>query len=134
MEFVQVISYGNYVEANIALSMLQDESINCHLLDENTTTLINISGGMRLMVHHSQVDRAMQILKNVEIEFLKTVECPQCHHHGFKVKYVTIDVGHFLPRLVRILLNLFSKDETRAQVKHYICNNCGKEFEEIPSS
>jgi len=132
MEFVQLASYGNYVEANIALSMLQEEGINCHLLYETTATLINTYGGMRLMVYASQTERAKELLKNVEIEFLKTLECPQCHNHGFKLKYVTIDVGNFLPRLVRTVLNLISKDETKAQIKHYVCDNCNKEFEDLP--
>jgi type III secretory pathway lipoprotein EscJ len=67
MSFIQVRSFDNYIEANIVLNMLQHYDINCHLKDEYTVTidpfLSPALGGMKLMVHHSQVERAMELLE-----------------------------------------------------------------------
>lgn len=129
---MNIASYNNYVEANIAMTLLQDEGINCHLQDENTATLINFYGGMRLMVHHSQVERAAEILKTVESEYLKTIECPHCKNHSLEIKMITEDHGKHLPAFIRLFARLFSKDGTTHQVKHYRCTNCKKEFDELP--
>ena len=61
MEFVQLRSFDNYIEANIVLNMLRHYNINCHLKDENIITidpfLSPAIGGMKLMVHHAHVER-----------------------------------------------------------------------------
>jgi len=88
MEFVYVNSYNNYIEANIALSMLQDEGINCHLTDENINSLLNMHSGMRLMVYHSQAERAIKVLKNAEKKYLETIACSNCKNHSLEIKLV----------------------------------------------
>lgn len=70
MDFVQIRTFDNYIYANIALGMLQDAGINCHLKDEYTITidpfLSPALGGMKLMVHPSQVQRAIELLEQTE--------------------------------------------------------------------
>ena len=70
MGFVEVRSYDNYIEAHLMLGRLRDEFINCHLLNENSVTidpfLSNAIGGIKLMVAESQVERAIEIIKEVE--------------------------------------------------------------------
>jgi hypothetical protein len=70
MDFVQIRTFDNYIYANITLGMLQDAGINCHLKDEYTITidpfLSPALGGMKLMVHPSQVQRAIELLENTE--------------------------------------------------------------------
>jgi hypothetical protein len=70
MEFVQVYAFGNYVYAHIRMGMLQEEGINCHLKDEFTLTidplLSPMLGGIKLMVESSQVQRAIELLKETE--------------------------------------------------------------------
>ncbi len=121
MGFVLIKTYGNYIE------------------DENTLTIINMASGMRLMVHESQVGRATEILQHAEEEFLNSLPCPVCHQKmGFEIKQVTenhaaalkdIPFGGFI-RFISRLLN----DETTAEVKHYVCNNCHTEFDNLPST
>jgi DNA-directed RNA polymerase subunit RPC12/RpoP len=125
-------SFNNYIEANIILNMLQDAGINCHLEDENTITIVNLSTGMRLMVYHTQVERAMEILKDTEDRFLKSVACPTCGHHSLEIKMVTVDLKPQLGRLLSLLSNWFSKEGTMVELKNYYCNNCGAHFEDIP--
>jgi hypothetical protein len=70
MEFVELRSFYNYIYAHIALSMLQDAGINCHLKNEYTITLDPFLspalGGMKLMVHSSQAQRALELLRQTE--------------------------------------------------------------------
>ncbi len=66
MEYVMLKTFDNYIEANIAVGMLQSENINCHLKDEHTITIDPLLspalGGMKLMVHAAQAERALQLL------------------------------------------------------------------------
>jgi putative signal transducing protein len=68
--FMEVRSYDNYIEAHLILGRLQDEFINCHLLNENSVTidpfLSNAIGGIKLMVAEPQVERALEIIKETE--------------------------------------------------------------------
>jgi hypothetical protein len=72
MDFVAIRSFDNYVTAHIVLNMLQDAGINCHLKDENIITLDPFLspaiGGMKLMVHRSQAERAEALLAETERE------------------------------------------------------------------
>ena len=70
MDFIPIRSFDNYVYAHITLSMLQDAGINCHLENEHTITvdpfLSPALGGIKLMVHPSQVQRATELLESTE--------------------------------------------------------------------
>lgn len=70
MNFIQLRSFDNYIHANIQLGMLQDKGINCHLADEYIVTLDPLLspaiGGMKLMVHETQADRAMRLLEETD--------------------------------------------------------------------
>ncbi len=75
MNFVQLRSFDNYINANIQLGMLQDEGINCHLMDEYIITLDPLLspaiGGMKLMVHATQAQRAIKLLEQVDGQDLR---------------------------------------------------------------
>ena len=70
MNFQNLRSFDNYIHANIQLGMLQEEGINCHLQDEYIITIVPFLapaiGGMKLMVHETQVQRAMALLEAVD--------------------------------------------------------------------
>ena len=70
MKFVLLRSFDNYISAHIALSMLQDAGINCHLENENSVTidpfLSPAIGGIRLMVYSTQSARAAGLLSEVD--------------------------------------------------------------------
>jgi DNA-directed RNA polymerase subunit RPC12/RpoP len=138
MGFVLIKTFGNYIEANIALSMLEQEGINCHIEDENTLTILNMASGMRLMVYETQVERAFEILQDAEKEYLNNLLCPDCNHRGFEIKYVkeSHESGlNSLPfgRIFAFLSKTLSKEGTTMEVKHYVCSTCKKEFNDLPS-
>jgi len=68
MQFILLAIYHNYIEAHIALGMLEDNNINCHLVNEHTSSidpvLSTANGGIRLMVAAPQAERALELLQN----------------------------------------------------------------------
>ena len=66
MKFIVVRSYDNYIDAHITMGKLKEEGVNCWLKDENSSTiapfLTLITGGIKLMVAETQVERALEIL------------------------------------------------------------------------
>ena len=132
MEYIQLRSFDNYIEANIVLNMLQHEGINCHLKDENVITIDPLLspalGGMKLMVHHSQVERAWDLMDKAEEQYLKTIPCPVCKAHALKAVSYTKQYKCKLAALVSMLLNGQSVEIT----KMYKCSACGYDFKEIP--
>jgi DNA-directed RNA polymerase subunit RPC12/RpoP len=138
MGFVLLKSFNNYIEAHIALSMLEEEGINCHIEDEHTVTILNFSSGMRLMVYDSQLERSREILKLSELEYLKTIVCPNCKQKALEIKYVMQDDNIALKkmpfgRFISMMSRLISKDDNQTEVKHYVCTNCHKEYEDLPT-
>jgi hypothetical protein len=134
MDYVPIRSFDNYIEANIVLHMLQNANINCHLKDENIITIDPLLspalGGMKLMVHHTQLERAWDLMSEAEERFLKDIPCPVCKKHQLKI--VSIEKKHKckLGALASMLLNGKSVEVT----KIYKCAACGYDFKELPDT
>lgn len=138
MGFVLLKSFNNYIEAHIALSMLEEQGINCHIEDEHTVTILNFSSGMRLMVYDSQLERSREILKLAELEYLKTIACPNCKQKTLEIKYVMQDDRIALQKMplggfISLMSRLLSREDNKTEVKHYVCSNCHKEYEDLPT-
>ena len=132
MNFVELRSFDNYIEANIVLNMLQHANISCHLKDEYTVTIDPLLspalGGMKLMVHTSQVERAWDMMETAEEQYLKSVPCPVCKTHSLKVISVTRKHRCKLAALASMLLNGKSVEVS----KIYQCSSCGYDFKTFP--
>ena len=134
MEYVQLRSFDNYIEANIVLNMLRHEHINCHLQDENIITIDPLLspalGGMKLMVHHAHIERAWDLMDKAEEQYLKSIPCPICKAHALKAISYTKKYKCKLSALVSMLLNGKSVEVG----KMYQCSACGYDFKELPVS
>ena len=132
MDFVELRSFDNYIEANIVLNMLRHNNINCHLKDEHIVTinplLSNAIGGMKLMIHHAHMERAWDLMEKAEQEYLKNIACPVCHAHTLKTISVTKIHRNKLAALASMLLNGHSVEVN----KMYKCSRCGYDFKELP--
>lgn len=132
MDYIELRSFDNYIEANIVLNMLQHQNINCHLKDEHIITvdplLSPALGGMKLMVHHSQVERAWDMLEKAEKDYLKTIPCPVCKAHMLEIVSITKKHSCKLAALASMLLNGHSVEVT----KMYRCRKCGYDFKDLP--
>src|SRR5437763_16266891 len=89
MEYFEIRSFDNYIEANIVLNMLQHANINCHLKDEHIVTIDPLLspalGGIKLMVHHFHAERAWDMMEEAERRYLRSIPCPVCKAHKLKV-------------------------------------------------
>ena len=134
MDFVQLRSFDNYIEANIVLTMLRHFNISCHLKDENIITIDPLLspaiGGMKLMVHHTHVARAWDLMDKAEQEYLKNIACPVCHAHALKAVSITRQHRCKLAALASMLLN----GQPVEVKKIYRCGNCNYDFRELPKA
>lgn len=132
MDYIQLRSFDNYIEANIVLNMLRSASITCHLKDENVITIDPLLspalGGIKLMVLHSNIERAWDMMDSAEREYLKSIPCPVCKTHKLQKEVITKKHSCRLGALASMLLNGRSVELTQI----YRCTNCGYDFKELP--
>ena len=128
---VQVRSFDNYIYANILLSRLKDAGIDCYLKDENTITIDPLLspaiGGMKLMVHTSDLPRVNQLLDEFENDFLRTLSCPNCHNNNIQRLVKKSGPANVV---AAFLARLFHGSEVLETVT-YRCSYCGYSIDDI---
>ena len=132
MNFVQLRSYDNYVNANMQLSILKAEDIQCYLKDEFTLGvdpgLSPALGGMKLMVDELQYTAAQKILDDCDKEYLETIACPNCHAHTLSQVVQIREPSGFFERLKFMIVN---GQEIEIK-KYYQCSTCGEKMDALP--
>ena len=133
MTFVPLRTFDNYIEANIVMNMLIASGINAHLKDELTVTIDPLLspalGGMKLMVHYTQIERAWELLEDAEQQYLKSIPCPVCKAHALTIVSITKKYKCRLSALINMLISGKSVE----LVKMYQCANCGYDFKDLPA-
>jgi DNA-directed RNA polymerase subunit RPC12/RpoP len=133
MNYVQLRSFDNYMEANIVLNMLRDADVTCHLKDEHVITIDPLLspaiGGMKLMVHPEHVQKAWDLMDAAEEQYLKGIPCPICRSHALTTVSITKRHSSKLAALASMLLNGQSVEVT----KMYKCTECGYDFKDLPA-
>jgi hypothetical protein len=133
MELVVIRTFSNYFSANITLTRLQANGVECYLKDEYTVTidplLTNAIGGIKLVVKKKDEDEARRLLQQFDIEYMKTATCPQCGAHDFSY----IEKPGATNFVTAILSWLFT---SYAVVPNYMytCGNCGYESTTLPET
>jgi len=132
MNFRKIASYDNFILANMALGLLQENDINCHLKDENIVTidpLLNPAvGGIKLMVAETDYPAAIVILREAEENYLKEIPCPACKSCNLAIEEKTNTPESFWGKLK----NQIAYGQTSIYTKQYICENCKSVYTEIP--
>lgn len=130
MKFVIAAVYDNYISANLAQGLLENENINCWLKDELTVTvqpfLTQAMDGIKLMVAEPQLGRAMDILKRTKEEVNQQNACPKCG--STKIEF--INTSRKASSIIGTIANALLATSTKAsdgQVFH--CFDCGHEYE-----
>jgi hypothetical protein len=133
MNFIQLRSYDNYLNANMQLSILKEEGINCYIKDEYTITIDPLLspaiGGMKLMVDELQIDSAKQILEESDKAFLKTIACPNCGQHALEHIVQIKNPDGFFQKIKFMIIN----GQEQEIKKYYQCSSCGFKFNELPA-
>jgi predicted nucleic acid-binding Zn ribbon protein len=131
MDLVTVKTFDSYFLANIILSRLHAEGVECYLKDEATVTmdpiLTNAIGGIKLVVKNENAASVTDILKGYDEEYLNAATCPKCGAHQFS--YIARPgVTNFLTAIVTSLFGGYAV----APEYVYQCGNCGYETERLP--
>lgn len=134
MDFKQIASYDNYMIANMTLGMLLENNINCHLKDEHIVTidpLLNPAiGGIKLMVAEAHCERAINLIKEAEVNYLNDIACPSCKSHSLVVEETTDSPDTFWGKLK----NQIAYGQSEIYSKKYRCQACNTTFSELPSA
>jgi predicted RNA-binding Zn-ribbon protein involved in translation (DUF1610 family) len=133
MKTVILQTFDNYFYANITLTKLQSEGIQCYLKDEYTVTidplLSNAIGGIKLAVFENDVEKASQLLKQYHDEYIKAVECPDCGLCAIELVSVVMVENIF----VKIISKIFSNNSLPIE-QVYKCKSCGYESKSMPQN
>lgn len=133
MELVTVKSFDNYFTANIFLTRLQSDGIECWLKDENTVTidpiLSNAIGGIKIVVKKEQEDKVTKLLRAYHIEYMLSATCPKCGSNSFS----QITKPKASNYLTAIITWMFSSYAIAAEYV-YQCGNCGYECDTLPDA
>jgi hypothetical protein len=134
MNFISIRTYDNYISANLALSLLKEGSVNCHIKDEYTVTIDPLLspalGGMKLMVEESDQEKALDILAHAEELYLATIDCPVCHHNTLRLVTQVTQFDTWGGKLRSMLVN----GQEQEVKKFYHCDTCNQDFTELPPS
>ena len=130
---VTVKTFDNYFSANIILSRLQQNGIECFLVDEHTVTidpmLSNAIGGIKLSVRKENQEMVIQVLQAYEAEYLKAAKCPRCG--ACDVLLVPRqDAGNVITSILTWLFSSYA-----VSVKNvYQCQQCKYESSTLPEN
>lgn len=132
MEFITLGSYPNYVDAHIAMGVLEEAGIRCWLKDENTVTidpiLSNAVGGIKLMVVAAQAERAQEMLEKIRRESKALAPCPHCGSENTERVSTPRKASNWASAILGFFLTSFAMPvET---VQH--CFDCGHEYDPDP--
>jgi phage FluMu protein Com len=134
MNFKLIATYDNFMVANMALGMLEENGINCHLKDENIVTidpLLNPAvGGIKLMVLDTDYAAAGVLLKEAEENYVKDIACPKCKIHALSIEEKINNPETFWGKLK----NQIAYGQSSTYVKQYRCTACNGIFAELPLS
>lgn len=128
MDFVVVNAYQNYVDAHIAMGVLEEKGIECWLKDENTVTidpiLTNAVGGIKVMVKKEEGQKAWDILENLRQQQKATVTCPKCGSHNIELVTTPRKASNWASALIGFFITSYAMPGGKAN--H--CFDCSHEF------
>jgi hypothetical protein len=133
MELVTVKTFDNYFSANIILTRLESDGIECYLKDEHTVTidpiLSNAIGGIKLVVKKGDEAEVNKLLDAYHQEYMLSATCPQCGSNSFTQVTKKAPVNY----LTAIITWFFS---SYAVPLHYVyqCGKCGYECDTLPDA
>lgn len=128
MRYVAVAFFDNYIEAHLCQAKLEQANINCWLKDEYTVTidpvLTQAIGGIKLMVHEAQAERAQDLLAQWHREQQQGHLCPACGAADVQLVSSARKPANWLTAVITFLLGSYAI----APEKKYHCFACGHEF------
>jgi uncharacterized protein YbaR (Trm112 family) len=120
------------VFANMVLGMLRNAGIDCHIKDEYSVTIDPLIGpaigGMKLMVEETNVSQALELLKEAEQRYLRSLPCPVCKEKNLQLM---IKTTYYTSWYQKIKSRLINGQEGHVE-QMYVCNSCHSKFKGLP--
>ena len=133
MQTVILKTFDNYFTANITLTRLQDLGINCYLKDEYTVTidpiLSNAIGGIKLAVDTRDSEKAIELLKEFQEEYMKAIACPICGKNNI-ISVPKQGAGNFITAILTWIISSYAVSSENI----YQCQDCGYESKNLPEN
>ena len=132
MNFKQIATYDNYLLANMTMGLMTEHDIKCQMKDEFMGTMWDHPAvkGIKVMVEEKDFDRAVALMKEAEVEYLKDIACSRCKSHSLIVEEKTNNPTNFWGRFKNQVL--YGQPSTYK--KGYRCTTCKNYFSELPPS
>ena len=135
MQLVTLKSLDTGIEAHIIKDALEDEGIRCFIMDEHLVTLnplLNFAvGGIRLQVNVEDVEKAKEILKEIDATPLKNdqeevIKCPNCQSTELYTDFKSFKNGKGILAMISAFIfttfPMYYKSVNR-------CKKCNTEFD-----
>lgn len=133
MSFTAVRTFDTYIPASMLMQRLEEEGIKAYLKDEHTVTLgpmfSNAIGGIKLMVYNAHLEKALELIRIFEAQYLEAGACPRCG--SLTVHYIAKqDPANWITGLFSWFFASYA-----VVIQHvYHCYECGHEFDKLPDS
>jgi len=134
MQLITVKSFDTAIEAHIIKNKLEGEGIRAFVMDENIVTLnplLNFAvGGVRLQVNEEDLDKARQILAEVDSTPLtneqdEVIKCPNCESTDLYTDFKsTKNAGGIVAMITAFVFTVFPL----YYKSMYRCKKCDTEF------
>lgn len=135
MALITFKTFDNAIDAHILKIKLESEDITCFLFDENIVSVnplySNLVGGIKLKVNEEDLERAKEILSELEqtpytTEDEQVIACPKCQSTHIESGYRSMkSVGAIISAIISLLLVIIPPYRKNV----YKCLNCGAEFD-----
>ena len=134
MNQITIKTFDNSIDAHILMARLEDEGIECFLVDDNIVSiypLLNFTvGGIKLKVLEVDLERAIERLKLIEETPFKDsndelIKCPKCDSTNLVSGLKSVkNIKGFLSIIVSFLFSVFPLYYKEV----FRCKNCDNEF------
>ncbi len=131
----RIKTFYNTTEAHIYKAKLEHEGIPCFLANEHIANInplwTNAVGGISIQVHEQNIERAKNILKEIENtpytnDQGDTISCPNCASEHIENGYQQIDS---MKSLCSFLLSISTLTYPLHYKSHFICTECKTVFD-----
>ncbi len=129
MQAICILTFDDYINANIVVQNLQSNGVNAWLQDETVSTMFPIynlaNGGTKLFVNEDEYEQAMAVLNQTNVNRENKTTCPTCQSVNVQMVNNPKSVANFILALVSGSLFNFALKGSQC----FYCYTCKKYFD-----
>lgn len=133
MDFFTIRTFQNNFSAHLVLTKLRSAGLTCFLKDEFTVTvdpiLSNAIGGIKLVVKKDELEDAIELLRIIDEDYIKSAVCPKCGNHT-----IELVPKNTTKNRASVFLSWLLGSYAVSPENVYQCSSCKYESETLPES